>query len=74
MPEDRDVKKMYKWKLIVSIPVGLPMIRWMDNVMKDIQAMMIVKCRSTSASTRGVHIIEINGSQLLSTPNLTWSV
>jgi hypothetical protein len=43
MPEDRDVKKIKKWKLIASRPVGLPKIRWMDNVMKDIQAMKIVK-------------------------------
>jgi hypothetical protein len=27
MPEERDVKKIYKWKLIVSRPVGLPNIR-----------------------------------------------
>jgi hypothetical protein len=38
VPEERDVKKIYKWRLVASIPVG----RWMDNVMKDIQAMKIV--------------------------------
>jgi hypothetical protein len=37
-PEERDVKKIYKWRLLASIPVG----RRMDNVMKDIQAMKIV--------------------------------
>jgi hypothetical protein len=42
MPEERDVKKIYKWKLIASTPFGCPRIRWMDNVMKDIQAMKIV--------------------------------
>jgi hypothetical protein len=42
MPEERDVKKIYKWKLIASRPVGCPTIRWMDNVMKDIQAVKIV--------------------------------
>jgi hypothetical protein len=42
MPEERDVKEMCKWKLIASRPVGRPKIRWMDNVMKDIQAMKIV--------------------------------
>jgi hypothetical protein len=42
MPEDRDAKKIYKWKLIASRPVGQPKIRRMDNVMKDIQAMKIV--------------------------------
>jgi hypothetical protein len=42
MPEERDIKKMYKWKLIASRPVGRPKIRWMENVMKGIQAMRIV--------------------------------
>jgi hypothetical protein len=28
--------------MIASRPVGPPKIRWMDNVMKDIQAMKIV--------------------------------
>jgi hypothetical protein len=42
MPEERDVKKMYKWKLIASRPVGRPNIRWMGNVMKDMQAIEIV--------------------------------
>jgi hypothetical protein len=42
MPEERDVKEIYKWKLIASRPVGRPKIRWMDNVMKGIQAMKIV--------------------------------
>jgi hypothetical protein len=39
MPEERDVKTA---KLIASRPVGHPRIRWMDNVMKDIQAMKVV--------------------------------
>jgi hypothetical protein len=42
MPHERDVRKIYKWKLIASRPVGRPKIRWMDNVMKGIQAMKIV--------------------------------
>jgi hypothetical protein len=41
VPEERNVKKIYKWKLIDSIPVGRPNIRWMDNVMIDIQAVKI---------------------------------
>jgi hypothetical protein len=41
MPEERDVKKICTWKLIASSPVGCLKIRWMDNVMKDIQAMKI---------------------------------
>jgi hypothetical protein len=46
MPEERGVKKIYKWKLIASRPVGRPKNRWMDNVMKCIQAVRIVKCQS----------------------------
>jgi hypothetical protein len=42
MPEDRDTKKTYKWKLIASRLVGRPKISWMDNVMKDKKAMNIV--------------------------------
>jgi hypothetical protein len=33
---------VYEWKLIALRPEGRPKIRWMDNVMKDIQAMKIV--------------------------------
>jgi hypothetical protein len=42
MPEERDVKKIYKWKLIASRPIGRPKIRRMDNVMQDIQSMKAV--------------------------------
>jgi hypothetical protein len=45
MPEERDVKKIYKWKLIASRPVGRPKSRWMHNVMENIQAMKIVQYR-----------------------------
>jgi hypothetical protein len=38
MPEERDVKEIYKRRLIASSPVG----RWMDNVMRGIQAMETV--------------------------------
>jgi hypothetical protein len=36
MADERDVKKIYKLKLITSRPVGRPKIRQMANVMKDI--------------------------------------
>jgi hypothetical protein len=42
MPEERDVKTIYKWKLIASRPVGRPEITWMDDVTKGIQAIKIV--------------------------------
>jgi hypothetical protein len=28
MPEERDVKKIYKWKVIASRPVGRPIGGW----------------------------------------------
>jgi hypothetical protein len=45
MPEERVVTKIYKWKLIASRPVGRPKIRWMDTVLKGIQAMKVVSCK-----------------------------
>jgi hypothetical protein len=33
MSEEREIKKTYKWKLIVSRRVERPKIRWTDNVM-----------------------------------------
>jgi hypothetical protein len=45
VPEGRDVKKTYKWKLIASRPVGRQRFKWVDNVMRDIQAMKIVNWR-----------------------------
>jgi hypothetical protein len=42
IPEERDVKGIYKLKLIASRAAGRPKIRWLDNVMKSIQAMKIV--------------------------------
>jgi hypothetical protein len=45
-------------RLIASRPVGRPKIRWMDNILEDIQAIKTVNWKI-------VHTIEINGSQLL---------
>jgi hypothetical protein len=45
VPEGREAKKIYKWKLIASRPVGCAKSGWTDNVMKDIQAMKIVNWR-----------------------------
>jgi hypothetical protein len=44
--EAKDVKKKYLWKLIASRPVGCPKSKWMDNVMKDIQAKKIANWES----------------------------
>jgi hypothetical protein len=46
VPEERDVKKIYKWKLIVSRPVLRPKIRCMDTLMNDIQAVKILNWKT----------------------------
>jgi hypothetical protein len=43
MPEEREIRKIYKLNLIASRPVRRPRVRWMDNVMEEIQGMNIVK-------------------------------
>jgi hypothetical protein len=45
MSEERNVKKIYKWKLIASRPVERPKIMWMDNVMNHIQVMKVVNLK-----------------------------
>jgi hypothetical protein len=63
MPEERGIKKIYKWKLIASRPVERPKTRRMDTVMKDILAMKIVNWESVNRTERNV-------SQLLRRPKL----
>jgi hypothetical protein len=49
VPEEREtLKNTYTWKLMLSRPVGRPKIRWMDNVLKDIQAMKIVNWKGSA--------------------------
>jgi hypothetical protein len=57
MPEEREVKIICKWKLVTSRPVGRSKNRWMDNVMKDIQAMKIVnlkRCEQDKSKLKSV--------------------
>jgi hypothetical protein len=59
VPEEREVKKIYIWELIASRPVGHPKIRWMDNVMKGIQAMKTVNWkRCAQDRNRWISIVE----------------
>jgi hypothetical protein len=44
----RNKLKKYKRKLMASGPVGRPKIRWVDNVMRDIEAMKIVNWKKYS--------------------------
>jgi hypothetical protein len=44
MSEDRMVKKVYKWKLMLRRPLGRPKNRWEDNVRNDIKKLNWTNC------------------------------
>jgi hypothetical protein len=37
MPEERMVKKVYKWKLMLRRPLGRPNNRWEDDIRNDLK-------------------------------------
>jgi hypothetical protein len=39
MPKEREVTRIYKWKPLVSRPIGRPKNRREDDVIKDLQTM-----------------------------------
>jgi hypothetical protein len=41
MPEERMVKKVYKWKPMLRRPLGRPKNRWEDDIMNDIKKLKI---------------------------------
>jgi hypothetical protein len=41
MPKEREVARIYKWKLFASRPIGRPKNRWEDDVRKDLQIIKI---------------------------------
>ena len=41
MPEERMVKKVYKWKLFLRRPLGRPKNRWEDDIRNDMKKMKI---------------------------------
>jgi hypothetical protein len=41
VPKEREVTRIYKWKPLVSRPIGRPKNRWEDDVRKDLQTMKI---------------------------------
>ena len=41
MPEDRMVKKAYKWKLMLTRPLGRPKNRWEDDIINDMKKLKI---------------------------------
>jgi hypothetical protein len=41
MPEERMVKKLYKWKLMFTRPLGRPKNRWEDDIRNDMKKLKI---------------------------------
>jgi hypothetical protein len=41
MPDERMVKKVYKWKLMLRRPLGRPKNRWEDDIRNDIKKLNI---------------------------------
>jgi hypothetical protein len=41
MPEDRMVKTVYKWKPMLTRPLGRPKNRWVDDIINDIKKLKI---------------------------------
>jgi hypothetical protein len=37
MPEERMVKRLYKWKQMLTRPIGRPKNRWEDYIINDIK-------------------------------------
>jgi hypothetical protein len=41
MSEERMVKKAYKWKLMLTRPLGRPKNRWEDDIRNDMKKLKI---------------------------------
>jgi hypothetical protein len=41
MPEERIVKRVYKWKPMLTRPLGRPKNRWEDDIINDIKKLKI---------------------------------
>jgi hypothetical protein len=41
MPEERTVKRVYKWKPMLTRPLGRPTNRWEDDIRNDMQKLKI---------------------------------
>ena len=46
MPEERMVIKVYKWKPILTRPLGRPKNRWEDDIINDMKRLKIKNCTS----------------------------
>jgi hypothetical protein len=43
MPEERMVKKVYKWKPMLRRPLGRPKKRWEDDIRNDMKKKLKIK-------------------------------
>jgi hypothetical protein len=41
MPEERMVKRVYKWKPMLTLALGRPKNRWEDDIINDIKKLKI---------------------------------
>jgi hypothetical protein len=41
MPEERMVKRVYKWKPMLTLPLGRPKNKWEDDIINDMKKMKI---------------------------------
>ena len=46
MPEERMVKRVYKWKPMLTRPLGRPRNRWEDDIINDMKKLKIKNCTS----------------------------
>jgi hypothetical protein len=46
MSEERMVKRVYKWKLMLTRPLGRPKNRWEDDIINDIKKLKIMNWTS----------------------------
>jgi len=46
MPEERMVKRVYKWKSMLTRPLGRPKNRWKDDIINDMKKLKIKKWTS----------------------------
>jgi hypothetical protein len=51
-PENSIVRRIYKWQLYVTRPVGRPKYRWDDDVRNDLRRMKTLKWPEKEAQNR----------------------
>ena len=52
MAEDNNVQKIKRWKRMSKRPIGIPKIRWEDDVLEDIKSMNVRNWKNV-AQNRG---------------------